>query len=44
MGLDPYTGAILPASVIGDIAPEAPNQLNGIVNRANDPGYPRGHA
>ena len=42
MGLDPYTGAILPAAVIGDIAPEAPNQLNGIVNRANDPGYPEG--
>ncbi len=42
MGLNPYTGAILPASVIGDIAPEAPNQLNGIVNRANDPGYPEG--
>jgi hypothetical protein len=42
MGLDPYTGAVLPASVIGDIAPEAPNQLNGIVNRANNPGYPEG--
>ena len=24
------------------VAPEAPNQLNGIVNRATDPGYPQG--
>ena len=42
MGLDPYTGAILPAVTIGAIAPEAPNQLNGIVNRETDPGYPQG--
>jgi hypothetical protein len=42
MGLDPYTGAILPALTIGAIAPEAPNQLNGIVNRATDTGYPQG--
>ncbi len=41
MGLDPYTGAILPALTIGAIAPEAPNQLNGIVNRANA-SYPQG--
>jgi len=42
MGLDPYTKAILPALTIGAIAPEAPNQLNGIVNRETDPGYPEG--
>jgi hypothetical protein len=42
MGLDPYTGAILPAVTIGDIAPESPNQLNGIVNREKDPSYPQG--
>ena len=42
MGLDPYTGAILPALTIGAVAPEAPNQLNGIVNRETDPSYPEG--
>jgi hypothetical protein len=42
LGLDPYTGAILPALTIGAIAPEAPNPLNGIVNRANNPNYPQG--
>jgi hypothetical protein len=42
MGLDPYTGAILPAVTIGDIAPESPNQLNGIVNRLTNPSYPQG--
>jgi hypothetical protein len=42
MGLDPYTGAILPAVTIGAVSPEAPNPLNGIVNRQTDPGYPQG--
>ncbi|HJZ97381.1 MAG TPA: TonB-dependent receptor [Candidatus Solibacter sp.] len=42
LGLDPYTGAILPALTIGAIAPEAPNPLNGIVNRATNPNYPQG--
>jgi hypothetical protein len=42
LGLDPYTGAILPALTIGAIAPEAPNQLNGIVNRTTNPNYPQG--
>lgn len=42
MGLDPYTGAILPAVTIGAVAPEAPNPLDGIVNRQTDPGYPEG--
>jgi hypothetical protein len=42
MGLDPYTGAILPALLIGDIAPEAPTFTNGIVNRLTDPSYPEG--
>ncbi len=42
MGLDPYTGAILPALTIGAVAPEAPNPLDGIVNRETDPGYPAG--
>src|SRR5690348_13608965 len=42
LGLDPYTGAILPALTIGAIAPEAPNQLNGIVNRATNSSYPQG--
>ena len=41
MGKDPYTGATLPAVTIGAIAPEAPNQLNGIVNRLTDPSYPQ---
>jgi hypothetical protein len=42
MGLDPYTGAILPALTIGAIAPEAPNPINGIVNRLTNPSYPQG--
>jgi hypothetical protein len=42
MGLDPYTGAILPALTIGAIAPEAPNPINGIVDRRTDPSYPQG--
>jgi hypothetical protein len=42
MGLDPYTGAILPAVTIGADAPEAPNPTNGVVNRLTDPGYPQG--
>ncbi len=42
MGLDPYTGAILPAVTIGAIAPEAPNPTNGIINRQTNPGYPQG--
>jgi hypothetical protein len=41
-GLDPYTGAILPALTIGAIAPEAPNAINGIVNRQTNPAYPQG--
>jgi hypothetical protein len=41
MGLDPYTGATLPAPTIGAIAPEA-NQINGIVNRVTNPSYPAG--
>lgn len=42
MGLDPYTGAIIPGLAIGAIAPEAPNPLNGIVSRTTDPSYPEG--
>jgi hypothetical protein len=42
VGLDPYTGAILPAVTIGAIAPEAPNPINGIANRLTDPSYPQG--
>jgi hypothetical protein len=42
VGLDPYTGAILPATTIGAVAPEAPNPLNGIVYRVNNPNYPQG--
>jgi hypothetical protein len=42
MGLDPYTGAITPLVTIGAIAPEAPNPINGIVNRTTDPSYPQG--
>ena len=42
VGVDPYTGAVLPATTIGAIAPESPTLINGVVNRANDPGYPEG--
>ena len=42
VGLDPYTGAILPAVTIGAIAPEAPNPINGIVDRQTNPAYPQG--
>ena len=42
VGLDPYNGATLPAVTIGAIAPEAPNPINGIVNRLTDPSYPQG--
>jgi hypothetical protein len=42
MGLDPYTGAILPALTIGAVAPEAPNPIDGIVNRLTNPSYPQG--
>lgn len=42
MGLDPYTGAILPALLIGDIAPESPSFTNGVVDRLTDPSYPEG--
>lgn len=42
VGLDPYTGQILPLVTIGAIAPEASNPINGIVNRATDPSYPQG--
>ena len=42
MGLDPYTGQILPAVYIGAIAPESPNLYNGIVYRITNPGYPQG--
>jgi hypothetical protein len=42
VGLDPYTGAILPATTIGAVAPEAANPLNGIVYRVNNPNYPQG--
>ena len=42
MGLDPYTGPILPAVTIGAIAPESPNSINGIVDRVTDPSYPAG--
>src|SRR5579883_1368562 len=36
-GLDPFTGAILPATTIGAIAPESANPINGIVVRSKDP-------
>lgn len=42
VGMDPYTGAILPAVTIGAIAPEAPNQINGIIDRQLTPSYPEG--
>jgi hypothetical protein len=42
VAIDPYTGAILPALTIGAIAPEAPNPINGIVNRQTNPSYPQG--
>jgi hypothetical protein len=42
VGLDPYTGAILPAVTIGAIAPEAPNPINGIADRQHMPSYPAG--
>jgi hypothetical protein len=42
VGLDPYTGAILPALTIGAVAPESPNPLNGIVDRETNPSYPAG--
>ncbi len=42
MGLDPYSGALLPAVTIGAVAPEAPNQLNGIVDRQIQTSYPQG--
>jgi hypothetical protein len=42
MGIDPYTGAILPALTIGAIAAESPTLINGVVNRETDPGYPEG--
>jgi hypothetical protein len=42
VGVDPYTGAVLPALTIGAIAPEAANPLNGIVSRTTDPSYPQG--
>ena len=41
-GLDPFTGAILPATTIGAIAPESANPINGIVVRSKDPSYPEG--
>lgn len=42
VGLDPYTGAILPAVTIGAIGPEAANPINGIVDRQFTPSYPQG--
>jgi hypothetical protein len=42
MGLDPYTGGILPQVAIGSIAPEAGNPYDGVVYRIHDPGYPQG--
>lgn len=42
MGMNPITGAILPAVTIGAIAPEAGNPINGIVYRKTTPGYPAG--
>jgi hypothetical protein len=42
MGLDPFTGAVLPATTIGAVAPESTNPINGIVVRTQDPSYPQG--
>jgi hypothetical protein len=42
VGLDPFTGAILPATTIGAIAPESQNPINGIVVRTKNPDYPQG--
>ena len=42
VGLDPFTGAILPATTIGAVAPESSNPINGIVVRTKDPSYPEG--
>jgi hypothetical protein len=42
LGIDPYTGQILPAVDIGAIAPEKGNPFNGIVYRIQNPSYPQG--
>ncbi|MGA2271627.1 MAG: carboxypeptidase regulatory-like domain-containing protein [Bryobacteraceae bacterium] len=42
MGLDPFTGQILPAVNIGAIAPESKNSYNGIVYRITNPSWPQG--
>jgi hypothetical protein len=42
VGIDPYTGAGLPAVDIGAIAPEAGNLYDGVAYRITDPAYPQG--
>lgn len=42
MGLNPFTGQILPEVNIGAIAPDRGNPFNGIVYRKTSPGYPQG--
>jgi hypothetical protein len=42
VGIDPYTGAALPAVDIGAIAPEAGNPYDGVVYRIATPAYPQG--
>jgi hypothetical protein len=42
LGLDPFTGQILPAVDIGAIAPESKNLYNGIVYRVTNPSWPQG--
>jgi hypothetical protein len=41
VGIDPVTGQIYPATLIGGIAPNSGNPANGIVVAASDPKYPR---
>lgn len=42
MGVDPRTGTIYPASLVGAIAPGAGNPNDGLVEAAQNPSFPRG--
>ncbi len=42
MGVDPLTGKLFPAILIGAIAPNSGNPFNGTVNLMTDPNYPHG--
>ena len=41
-GINPVTGEVLPATVIGAIAPGAGVAANGMISPSTDAGYPRG--